>query len=104
MASKVDLARLWECNRKTATRIIHEFNQLGILRSEPSNRTTIHTLICLSVWFTDRGMIRSRFFVSNPEVKPIVKPVRTAKRVPPEKDVSPLKSGSPIRADPGGTQ
>ena len=30
MASKVDLARLWECNRKTATRIIHEFNQLGI--------------------------------------------------------------------------
>ena len=104
MASKVDLARLWECNRKTATRIIHEFNQLGILRSEPSNRTTIHTLICLSVWFTDRGMIRSRFFVSNREVKPIVKPVRTAKRVPPEKDVSPLKSGSPIRADPGGTQ
>ena len=69
MASKVDLARLWECNRKTATRIIHEFNQLGILRSEPSNRTTIHTLICLSVWFTDRGMIRSRFFVSNPEVE-----------------------------------
>ena len=104
MASKVDLARLWECNRKTATRIIHEFNQLGILRSEPSNRTTIYTLICLSVWFTDRGMIRSRFFVSNPEVEPIVKPVRTAKRVPPEKDVSPLKSGSPIRADPGGTQ
>ena len=90
VASKVDLARLWGCDRKTATRIVQEFNQLG--------------LICLSVWFTDRGMIRSRFFVSNPEVEPIVKPVRTAKRVPPEKDVSPLKSGSPIRADPGGTQ
>ena len=104
VASKVDLARLWGCDRKTATRIVQEFNQLGILRSEPSNRTTIHTMICLSAWFEYRGMIRSRFFVSNPEVKPIVKPVRTAKRVPPEKDVSPLKSGSPIRADPGGTQ
>ena len=48
VASKVDLAREWECNRKTATRIVHEFNQLGILRSESTNRTTIHTLICLS--------------------------------------------------------
>ncbi len=80
MASKVDLARLWECNRKTATRIIHEFNQLGILRSEPSNRTTIHTLICLSVWFTDRGMIRSRFFVSNP-LKKMSVPLNLAARL-----------------------
>ena len=103
MASKVDLARLWECNRKTATRIIHEFNQLGILRSEPSNRTTIHTLICLSVWFTDRGMIRSRFFVSNPEVKPIVKPVRTIKRVPPEKVADSRGFDDLATADPGGT-
>ena len=104
VASKVDLARLWGCDRKTATRIVREFNQLGILRSEPSNRTTIHTLICLSAWFTGRGMIRSSFFDSNPELKPIVKPVRTAKRVPPETDVDPLKSGSLIRTDPAGTQ
>ena len=52
MASKVELSLMWGCNRKTATRIIREFNQMGILRSEPSNRTTIHTLLCLSVWFT----------------------------------------------------
>ena len=44
MASKVELSLMWDCNRKTATRIIREFNQMGILRSEPSNRTTIHTL------------------------------------------------------------
>ena len=49
MASKVDLARLWQCNRKTATRIVKEFNLMGILRSAPSNRTTIHTLMCLSI-------------------------------------------------------
>ncbi len=103
IASKVYRSRLWDGNRKTATRIIHEFNQLGILRSEPSNRTTIHTLICLSVWFTDRGMIRSRFFVSNPEVKPIVKPVRTIKRVPPEKVADSRGFDDLATADPGGT-
>ena len=39
-ASKVELARLWGCDRKTATRIVQEFNHIGILRSESSNRTT----------------------------------------------------------------
>ena len=103
VASKVDLAKLWGCDRKTATRIVQEFNQLGILRSEPSNRTTIHTMICLSAWFEYRGMIRSRFFVSNPVVKPIVKPVRTTKRVPPETAVETNKSDCANPPDPGGT-
>ena len=82
---------------------VDQFNQLGILRSEPSNRTTIHTMICLSAWFEYRGMIRSRFFVSNPEIKPIVKPVRTAKRVPPETAVETNKSDCANPPDPGGT-
>ena len=103
MASKVDLARLWGCNRKTATRIVHEFNQLGILRSESTNRTTIHTLICLSAWFSNQGMKRSRLFDSNPVVKPIEKPARRAKRVPPEKVVDSHGSDDRTRADPGGT-
>jgi DNA-binding transcriptional MocR family regulator len=103
VASKVDLARLWGCDRKTATRIVQEFNQLGILRSEPSNRTTIHTMICLSAWFEYRGMIRSRFFVSNPEVKPIVKSVRTARCVPSETAVETNKSDCANPPDPGGT-
>ena len=97
------VASLWGCDRKTATRIVQEFNQLGILRSEPSNRTTIHTMICLSAWFEYRGMIRSRFFVSNPEIKPIVKPVRTTKRVPPETAVETNKSDCANPPDPGGT-
>ncbi len=103
IAAKVDLAREWECNRKTAARIVHEFNQLGILRSESTNRTTIHTLICLSAWFPRRGMIRNGFFLSNPEVKPITKPPHTAKRVPPEKAVDSHGSDDRTRADPGGT-
>ena len=103
MASKVDLARSWGCDRKTATRIVREFNQLGILRSESTNRTTIHTLICLSAWFPKRGMIRNRFFDSNPVIKPIMKPSRTTKRVPPEKVADSHGSGNPATMDPGGT-
>ena len=104
VASKVDLARMWECDRKTATRIVHEFNQLGILRSKASNRTTIHTLICLSAWFSGQGMKRSRFFDSNPVVKPIEKPARKVKRVPPERAVNPHKSDSTASKNSGGAQ
>jgi hypothetical protein len=81
-ASKVELAKLWECDRKTATRIIREFNQMDILSSRASNRTTIHTLKCLSVWFTGQGTVKNRFFTINPIVRPIVKPARTVNRIP----------------------
>ena len=103
-ASKVELARLWGCDRKTATRIVQEFNQIGILRSKSSNRTTIHTLICLSVWFTGWRMIKSSFFDSKPVVKPIVKPSRTTKRVPPEIAVETDKSDCANPTNPGGAQ
>ena len=103
-ASKVELARLWGCDRKTATRIVQEFNQIGILRSESSNRTTIHALICLSVWFTPWGMKKSSFFNSKPVVMPLVKPSRTTKRVPPETAIETDKSDCANTANPGGTQ
>lgn len=87
IASKVELAELWNCDRKTATRIVREFNLMGILISEPTNRTTIHTLKSLSVWFTDQGMIKSSFYTSNSIVKPLEKPVRKIPRVPTESAV-----------------
>ena len=90
MASKVELSMMWGCNRKTATRIIKEFNLMGILESVPSNRTTIHTLKCLSVWFTNQGMVKNNFFVSNPIVRPVVKPIRNSSHVPPESEVKPV--------------
>ena len=73
MASKVELSNLWQCNRKTATRIVREFNQMGFLHSEPSNRTTIHMLKCLSEWVTDEETVENSFFDNNPMVKPIGK-------------------------------
>ena len=90
MASKVELSMMWGCNRKTATRIIKEFNLMGILESVPSNRTTIHTLKCLSVWFTNQRMVKNAYFVSNPIVRPVVKPTRNGSHVPPESEVKPV--------------
>jgi hypothetical protein len=94
MASKVELAEAWGCDRKTATRIIREFNQMDILSSEASNRTTVHTLKCLSVWFTDQGTVKNRFFTINPEVRSIAKPVNNARRVPPEEAPGNVPEGS----------
>ena len=104
MSSKVDLARLWSCDRKTATRIVREFNQLGILRSESSNRTTIHTLICLSAWFTGWRLKKSGFFDSNPLVKPIKKPHSIPERVPPEIAVETSESDIANPTNRGGAQ
>ena len=103
MASKVELATIWWCSRKTATRIIKEFNQMGILRSEPSNRTTIHTLLCLSVWFTDQRMVKNAFFVSNPVVKPIEKPTRPNSHVPPKHNDETVGVSKQTPTDSGGT-
>lgn len=83
MASMVELAEAWGCDRKTATRIIREFNQMDILSSKASNRTTVHTLKCLSVWFTVQGTVKNRFFTIDPAVGPVVKPERMAKPVSP---------------------
>ena len=103
MASKVELSLMWGCNRKTATRIIREFSQIGILRSEPSNRTTIHTLLCLSVWFTDQRTIKNPFFVSNPMVKHIGKPTRPTNHVPPKSGAETVEVCKTTPTDSGGT-
>ena len=103
IASKVELSLMWGCNRKTATRIIREFNQIGILRSEPSNRTTIHTLLCLSVWFTNQRTIKNPFFVSNPMVKPIEKPTRPTNHVPPKNELETVAVCKQTPTDSGGT-
>ena len=103
IASKVELATIWRCNRKTATRIVKEFNQIGILRSEPSNRTTIHTLLCLSVWFTNQRTIKNPFFVSNPMAGPIEKPTRPTNHVPPESDAETVEVSKLTPTDSGGT-
>lgn len=80
--SKVELARLWNCDRKTATRIIREFNDMDIITSAANNRTTLHTLNCLSVWFTSSGCIRNPHFKSNPKAKAKIKETKAVKMPP----------------------
>ena len=98
MASKVELSNLWQCNRKTATRIVREFNQMGFLHSEPSNRTTIHMLKCLSEWVTDEGTVENSFFDNNPMVMPIGKQDKDV-HVPPvtEREPTEIDNATPLR-------
>lgn len=103
VASKVELSKSWRCNRKTATRIVHEFNQMGFLHSEPSNRTTIHTLKCLSVWFTDQRVVKNNFFDSNPMVKPIGKMERNTDHVPPKNGLKTTENGQVMPFVPAAT-
>ena len=93
MASKVELARMWNCDRKTATRIVKEVNLVDILRSVPSNRTTIHSVQCLSVWFTGEGTVKARCFKFHPSVRPIEKPSRKKPCVPPNDGAEPTAGG-----------
>ena len=50
VASTVELATLWGCDRKTAAKVVRMFNEMGILSSEANNRTTVHTIHSLAFW------------------------------------------------------
>ena len=73
--SKVELAELWHCDRKTAQKMIDLFNEVGILTSVANNRTTIHTIHCISSWLVDgqQTPIRNPHYMRNP-------PYRLSKR------------------------
>ena len=66
--SKVELAELWHCDRKTAQKAIDLFNEVGILTSIANNRTTIHTIHCLAFWFVDgqNAPIKNPHYQRNP--------------------------------------
>lgn len=55
MASTVELATLWGCDRKTAAKVVRMFNEMGILTSQANNRTTVHTIHCLAFWLGKDG-------------------------------------------------
>lgn len=75
--SKVELAELWGCDRKTAQKMGDLFNEVGILSSVANNRTTIHTVLCLAFWFVDEQAepIRNPHYRRNPVSKNGIKDV-----------------------------
>lgn len=75
VASTVELATLWGCDRKTAAKVVRMFNKMGILTSEANNRTTVHTIHCLAFWLgkdddeDEEKTIRNPHYTRRPVVK-----------------------------------
>ena len=61
--SEVDLANKLGYDKKTISRMLDKMNQLGIVTSTQSNRTSIHTLKCISAWMQDGNCIDNPFYV-----------------------------------------
>lgn len=59
--SEVELATLWKCNRKTASKMIDKFNEVGLITSEQGNRTSVHTIHCVSRWLVDGKPVNNPF-------------------------------------------
>ena len=61
--SEVELSRLWKCDRKTVSRVLDTMNGLGIVSTIQNNRTSIHTLLCVSAWYINGQMIVNPYYV-----------------------------------------
>ena len=61
--SEVELSRLWGCDRKTVSRVLDTMNELELVSTEQNNRTSIHTLLCVSAWYVSGQKILNPFYV-----------------------------------------
>ena len=61
--SEVELSRLWKCDRKTVSRVFDTMNELGIVSTTHNNRTSIHTLLCVSAWYVNGQMVVNPYYV-----------------------------------------
>ena len=62
VTSEVELARLWGCDRKTVSRVLDQMNQVGLISTTQSNRTSVHTLLCVGSWLINGETIKNSFF------------------------------------------
>ena len=61
--SEVELSRLWKCDRKTVSRVLDTMNGLGIVSTTQNNRTSIHTLLCISAWYINGQMVVNPYYI-----------------------------------------
>lgn len=61
--SEVDLSTKLGYDKKTISRVLDKMNQLGIIASTQSNRTSVHTLKCISAWMENGNRIDNPFYV-----------------------------------------
>lgn len=62
--SEVELATRLGYDKKTISRLLDRMAELGIVTSEQTNRTSIHTVHCVSAWYTDNQKILNPYYVS----------------------------------------
>ena len=71
--SEVELAQLWRCNRKTASKMVDMFHEVGLVSSVPNFRTTVFTVHCIASWYVGGQEIRNTHYSRNPRVEPRIK-------------------------------
>ena len=63
--SEVALSKLWNCDRKTVSKMLGKMKDLAILSSVQTRRGSVHTILCISAW----GIDGKKF--NNPNYVPI---------------------------------
>ena len=71
--SEVELAKLWKCNRKTASKMVDLFHEVGLVSSIPNCRTTVFTVHCVASWYIDNQVIRNAHYSRHPQVEQRIK-------------------------------
>lgn len=51
--SEVALSKLWNCDRKTVSKMLSKMKDLAILSSVQTRRGSVHTILCISAWGID---------------------------------------------------
>lgn len=62
--SEVQLATQLGYDKKTVSRLLDNMIQLGIITTTKNNRTSIHTLHCVSAWYVNNRQIMNPSYVS----------------------------------------
>ena len=63
--SEVDLSSRLHYDKKTISRVLDRMNELGIVATTQSNRTSVHSLKCVSAWIADGKMVSNPFRVQS---------------------------------------
>lgn len=71
--SEVELAKLWKCNRKTASKMVDMFHKMGLVSSIPNCRTTVFTVHCVASWYINNQVIRNTHYSRHPQVEQRIK-------------------------------
>lgn len=71
--SEVELAKLWKCNRKTASKMVDMFHEVGLVSSVPNCRTTIFTVHCIASWYIGDKVIRNQHYSRHPQIEQRIK-------------------------------